>query len=93
MSVDAYLEISKGSQIKYEYNKEKNCLEVDRILHNTNSFPYNYGFIPNTLSPDGDALDMKTSNVVIAFIDGRMINLDNHQSRNYYKYKTKYGLE
>ena len=42
---------------------------------------------------DGDALDMKTSNVVLAFIDGRMINLDNHQSRNYNKYKTKYGLE
>jgi|TARA_B110000037_G_C17069092_1_gene485069 inorganic pyrophosphatase len=58
MSIDAYLEISKGSQIKYEYNKELKCLEVDRILHNTNSFPYNYGFIPNTLSPDGDALDI-----------------------------------
>lgn len=42
---------------------------------------------------EGDALDMKTSNVVIAFIDGRMINLDNHQSRNYNKYKRKYGLE
>jgi len=42
---------------------------------------------------DGDALDMRTSNVVIAFVDGRMINLDNHQSRNYNKYKTKYGLK
>jgi hypothetical protein len=42
---------------------------------------------------EGDALDMRTSNVVVAFIDGRMINLDNHQSRNYNKYKTKYGLE
>lgn len=42
---------------------------------------------------EGDALDMRTSNVVIAFIDGRMINLDNHQSRNYNKYKTKYGLD
>ena len=42
---------------------------------------------------EGDALDMRTSNVVIAFIDGRMINLDNHQSRNYNKYKAKYGLE
>jgi len=42
---------------------------------------------------DGDALDMRTSNVFIAFIDGRMVNLDNHQSRNYNKYKTKYGLE
>lgn len=58
MSINAYLEISKGSQIKYEYNKKLKCLEVDRILHNTNSFPYNYGFIPNTLSPDGDALDI-----------------------------------
>jgi len=42
---------------------------------------------------EGDALDMRTSNVFIAFIDGRMVNLDNHQSRNYNKYKTKYGLE
>jgi len=42
---------------------------------------------------EGDALDMRTSNVVIAFVDGRMINLDNHQSRNYNKYKTKYGLD
>jgi len=42
---------------------------------------------------EGDALDMKSSNVIIAFVDGRIINLDNHQSRNYNKYKTKYGLE
>lgn len=42
---------------------------------------------------EGDALDMMTNKVVIAFIDGRMINLDNHQKRNYNKYKTKYGLE
>ena len=42
---------------------------------------------------EGDALDMRTSSVVIAFIDGRMINLDNHQSRNYNKYKTKYDLD
>tara|TARA_B100000795_G_C22656956_1_gene382529 strand:+ start:58 stop:534 length:477 start_codon:yes stop_codon:yes gene_type:complete len=58
MSHLAYIEISKNSHVKYEYNKKFNCLEVDRILHNTNSFPYNYGFIPNTLSPDGDELDI-----------------------------------
>merc|ERR1711918_182444 len=32
-------------------------LILDRVLHNTNIFPYNYGFIPKTLSPDGDPLD------------------------------------
>ena len=58
MSVKAYIEIGKNSHVKYEYNKKKDCLEVDRVLHNTNSFPYNYGFIPNTLSPDGDAVDI-----------------------------------
>ncbi len=42
---------------------------------------------------DGDALDMRTNNVIIALIQGRSINLDNHQLRNYEKYKTKFGLK
>jgi hypothetical protein len=41
----------------------------------------------------GDALDMRTNDVIIAFIQGRSINLENHQERNYEKYKTKFGLE
>jgi inorganic pyrophosphatase len=52
------IEVSKNSNIKYEYDKENKCLMLDRILHNTNFFPYNYGFIPNTLSPDGDPVDI-----------------------------------
>jgi inorganic pyrophosphatase len=52
------IEVSKNSNIKYEYDKENKCLILDRILHNTNFFPYNYGFIPNTLSPDGDPVDI-----------------------------------
>ena len=70
--MDVYIEISKGSNIKYEYCKEKNQIIVDRVLHNTNIFPYNYGFIPNTLSPDGDPLDV----IVLcdySFIPGCMI--------------------
>ena len=51
------IEVSLGSNLKYEYCKDTKQLYLDRILHNTNIFPYNYGFIPNTLSPDGDALD------------------------------------
>ena len=53
-----FIEISKGSKLKYEHDKETGALILDRILHNTNRFPYNYGYIPNTLSPDGDPLDI-----------------------------------
>lgn len=42
---------------------------------------------------EGDALDMRTNDVTVAFIDGRMINLNNHQKRNYEKYKRKYKVE
>ena len=52
------IEVSKNSNLKYEYDKQNKCLVLDRILHNTNFFPYNYGFIPNTLSPDGDPIDI-----------------------------------
>ena len=53
-----FIEISKGSNMKYEHDKDNNCLVLDRVLHNTNFFPYNYGYIPNTLSPDNDPLDI-----------------------------------
>lgn len=56
--MEVIIEISKGSNQKYEYDCENNKLVLDRILHNTNSFPYNYGFIPKTLSPDGDPVDI-----------------------------------
>ena len=55
--VNVRIEVSKNSRLKYEYDKEKQYLVLDRILHNSNCFPYNYGYILNTLSMDGDALD------------------------------------
>jgi inorganic pyrophosphatase len=55
--VDVFVEISKGSNIKYEYDKEKNALVCDRILHTPFRYIFNYGFIPNTLSPDSDPID------------------------------------
>lgn len=55
--VDIIIEIAKGSHIKYEYDKERNILICDRILHTPMKYPFNYGFIPNTLSEDGDPLD------------------------------------
>jgi inorganic pyrophosphatase len=56
--VDVIIEISKGSHIKYEYDKERNMIICDRILHTPMKYPFNYGFVPNTLSEDGDPLDV-----------------------------------
>lgn len=56
-NVNVFIEISKGSHIKYEYDKEKRALVCDRILHTPFKYEFNYGFIPNTLSLDGDPVD------------------------------------
>jgi len=52
-----YVEISKGTNIKYEYDHQLNALICDRVLYTPFMFPFNYGFIPDTLSGDGDPLD------------------------------------
>ena len=54
----AVIEIPKGSKKKQELDKESGYLKVDRILHTSMQYPANYGFIPRTLSDDGDALDV-----------------------------------
>ena len=46
----------------------------------------------NIIVSDGDVLDIKSSNIDYAFIQGRQINLDNKQKQLYERYKTKYGL-
>jgi len=46
----------------------------------------------NIIVSDGDILDIKTSNIGYAFIQGRQINLDNKQKQLYERYKTKYGI-
>ena len=52
------IEISKNSNLKYEYSEKENTLYLDRVLPSSNFFPYNYGYIPNTLAPDNDAVDI-----------------------------------
>lgn len=44
--------------VKYEFDKEAGCLFVDRVMPTSMSYPCNYGFIPNTLSEDGDPCDV-----------------------------------
>lgn len=55
--VEVFVEISKGSNIKYEFDKKKNALVCDRILYTPFRYIFNYGFIPNTLSLDSDPID------------------------------------
>jgi inorganic pyrophosphatase len=52
-----HIEIAKNSTIKYEYDKELGALVCDRVLYGPFVFPFNYGYIPNTMSGDGDPLD------------------------------------
>lgn len=56
--VDFVVEIPNGSFVKYEYDKDLKMLRVDRILHTCMAYPGNYGYIPNTLANDGDAIDV-----------------------------------
>lgn len=56
--VNAVIEIPQGSAIKYELDAETGKLEADRVIGSASVYPFNYGFIPETLADDGDALDV-----------------------------------
>jgi|TARA_R110000803_G_scaffold194974_1_gene258152 inorganic pyrophosphatase len=56
------IEIPKESNHKYEYNPELETFELDRILLPAMRYPGNYGFIPQTIAMDGDALDVLVVN-------------------------------
>jgi inorganic pyrophosphatase len=55
--VMVFIEIGRNSNIKYEYDHKLKGLVCNRILSTPVKYFFNYGFIPNTLSDDGDALD------------------------------------
>ncbi len=55
---EAVIEISKGSNCKYELDKETGLLRLDRILYTSTHYPANYGFIPRTYADDKDPLDV-----------------------------------
>jgi len=57
--VNVIIEVPMGSEpIKYEMDKASGALYVDRFLHTAMQYPCNYGFIPHTLSGDGDPADV-----------------------------------
>src|SRR6478672_9904306 len=56
--VPSVIEIPRGSHLKYEVDKPTGLLRLDRVLYSAVFYPANYGFIPRTLSEDGDPLDI-----------------------------------
>jgi inorganic pyrophosphatase len=57
-TVNAIIEIPKGSKVKYELDKASGMIRVDRILFSAVHYPANYGFIPQTYCDDNDPLDI-----------------------------------
>jgi inorganic pyrophosphatase len=55
--IEVVIEIPKGSRNKYEYDKKRGVIRLDRRLLSATTYPADYGFIPDTLADDGDALD------------------------------------
>jgi len=56
--VDVIIEIPQGSRNKYEYDHHEHVIRLDRVLFSSVHYPTDYGFIPETLSEDGDPLDV-----------------------------------
>ena len=55
--LNVLIEIAAGSKNKYEFDKDLQAFALDRVLSSSVQYPYDYGFIPNTLADDGDPLD------------------------------------
>ena len=73
--VNVIIEVPIGGEpIKYELDKESGTLVVDRFLHTPMRYPGNYGFVPHTLSEDGDPIDVLVANTR-PIVPGAVINV------------------
>ena len=86
--VNLVVEIPAGSRNKYEYFEESGVMALDRVLHSSVRYPFDYGFIPNTLAEDGAPLDamviMEEPTFAGCLIKARPIGvLDMHDSGAY----------
>jgi len=73
--VNVIIEVQVGGEpIKYEMDKAAGTLFVDRFLHTPMRYPGNYGFVPHTLSLDGDPIDVLVANTR-PIIPGAFINV------------------
>lgn len=56
--INVIIEVPKGSRNKYEYDTKMGCIQLNRVLYSPIHYPGDYGLIPQTLSEDGDPLDV-----------------------------------
>lgn len=56
--MNVIIEIPKNSKNKYEIDKDTGIIALDRVMHSAQDYPFDYGFVPQTLFDDGDALDV-----------------------------------
>jgi len=56
--INVIVEINKGSNNKYEIDKKTGLIALDRAMHTAQNYPFDYGFVPQTLWDDDDALDV-----------------------------------
>jgi inorganic pyrophosphatase len=72
--INVIIEVSVGGEpIKYEMDKAAGTLVVDRFLYTPMRYPGNYGFVPHTLSEDGDPIDVLVCNTR-TIVPGAVIN-------------------
>ena len=72
--INVIIEVPVGGQpIKYELDKDSGTLFVDRFLYTPMVYPGNYGFVPHTLSEDGDPIDVLVCNTR-AIVPGAVMN-------------------
>ncbi|SDD35477.1 inorganic diphosphatase [Belnapia rosea] len=73
--INVVVEVAIGGEpIKYEMDKEAGTLVVDRFLYTPMRYPGNYGFVPHTLSDDGDPIDVLIANTR-PIVPGAVINV------------------
>ena len=72
--INVIIEVPVGGEpIKYEMDKDSGALVVDRFLYTSMRYPGNYGFVPHTLSDDGDPIDVLVANTR-AITPGAVVN-------------------
>lgn len=89
--VNAIIEIPKGRRNKFEVDKRTGMIKLDRYLYSSSHYPGDYGFIPQTLAEDGDALDILVMVHEPTFsgclIEARVIGLFRMEDRGQHDYK------
>jgi inorganic pyrophosphatase len=56
--IEVVIEIPAGSRNKYEFDHDRHVFRLDRVLYSSVHYPADYGYVPETLEPDGDPIDV-----------------------------------